>query len=88
MEDGIGYSADSSLLRYAHPVPLAAGALKTPLRKKIAVQSIFIFLYLRLTSKLEPRHKKQKDLLRYLLASFRFVGVPGFERRSRRANNL
>ena len=59
--------------------PARRGALKTARCKKIASQPYFCFPYLRLSSKLEPRYKKQKDVFRHLLASFGFVGMTGFE---------
>ena len=56
------------------------GPLQNRLRKKIAMQSIFIFYALWLQVYLHHRHKKQKDAaLRHLLASFYFAEREGFE---------
>lgn len=64
-------------LRDAFPILLAAGALKTSFRKKVASQPLFCFLCHWLASGLAPRHIKQEDVFRHLLASFGFVGMTG-----------
>lgn len=66
-----------SSLRDAFPILLAAGALKTSFRKKVASQPLFCFLCHWLASGLAPRHIKQKDVFLHLLASFGFVGMTG-----------
>ena len=68
-------SLAASSLRDAFPILLAAGALKTSFRKKVASQPLFCFLCHWLASGLAPRHIKQKDVFRHLLASFGFVGM-------------
>ena len=70
-------SQPCGLLRDAFPILLAAGALKTSFRKKVASQPLFCFLCHWLASGLAPRHIKQKDVFRHLLASFGFVGMTG-----------
>ena len=62
---------------------LPRGHLK-PTSARRVLRNLLLFFTPLSASRLATRHKKQKDVFRHLLASLGFVGMTGFEGRSRK----